>query len=77
MSGLSAPKSLVGLYVSLALIIAGQLVLPSYSPDWDLARQSLEFVDQVVAFTGYIAAPLVIIEAAERMGQFYKYLKSS
>ncbi len=41
----------------------------------DLGSTLLEFVDQVVAVTGYIAAPLVIIEAAERMGQFYKYLK--
>jgi hypothetical protein len=41
----------------------------------ELGSTLLEFVDQVVVVAGYVAAPLVIIEAAERMRQFYKYLK--
>lgn len=41
----------------------------------ELGSTLMEFVDQVVAATEYVAAPLVIIEAAERMEQFYKFLE--
>ena len=35
----------------------------------ELGSTLLEFVDQVVTVTGYVGAPLVIIEAAERMSE--------
>ncbi|GAA2815084.1 hypothetical protein EDC40_107269 [Aminobacter aminovorans] len=72
MSDLSAPKSLGRFVRELGAdyrrTTGSTLVLSRL----ELGSTLLEFVDQVVAV---IAAPLVIIEAAERMGQFYKYLK--
>ncbi|NKK72492.1 hypothetical protein GFM13_19325 [Rhizobium leguminosarum bv. viciae] len=48
----------------------GQLVLARL----ELGSTFLEFADQAVAYSNYVAAPLVFMEAAKRMGQFYKFL---
>ncbi len=41
----------------------------------ELGSTILELLDQAVIYTAYVGAPLVIMDAAERMGQFYKFLK--